>query len=833
MQRTDRLSPWAARSLSLVLLLLGLAQPMAARADTVCVNTVAEFVDAYEQAVEQEQTINVVTGVYLFADDPGAVGSLRHDLAIVGGWNANCSARQPDPRLTVFRGATDIFDLVSRESIRIDSIAFIDSGRVALRARASTTTGGDKTIRLERVWFQNVCAGDGRCGNATDEPVLLRASRVQLSQVVVTDNRAAGCGVLVDSYDLHEVSVAFSLFTANDSRGLCIRAWGPEGTDDYTLRVENSIFWNNAQDDLLTRGSPFITLRNNIYQSLDLSPGADTLPVQTLGVDPQFQNAASRDFRLQSNSPAINSGRLGSIFVMPEQDLDGGARVIGPAPDRGPFESSSAESTFQVTNTVDTLSPVVTGSLRWAIEQANATPGLDRIRFALPSCPQIIELNAPLPDITDGVFIDGYSQAGSARNESVRGFTPTLCVALRDSALALDHALRIPAEAGDETFVWVSGLAFGGFDVAAVRIAAGSNSWIFGNRFGGSLGATALGNNAVNVRLGGTSHDNLVGGLELSQRNLIGSAYVAGVEILDNGSGAEGYDNTVRNNLIGLDANGQDAAPNALGVRVRTAINTVEDNYISGNQGDGILIEGPLAYSNQIRDNVIGRKTFDFCLPPCTPDYALGNAGAGVRQTGSGYDNWIRFNRIAYNGGAGVRIEGGHGHALLHNSISANEALGIDLGTAGVNPVYNSGLAVTAPYANRGITAPTLTAASGSGEGGRVAGQIAARNGAYRVQFFRNAGCDASGRGEGLEPLNIEPVTIANAPVGGNGSASFDFELPADVGFDGAVLAAVLIDDDQNASEFSACRAYETIACREIFRDGLEDNPPPALCTPP
>ena len=48
----------------------------------------------------------------------------------------------------------------------------------------------------------------------------------------------------------------------------------------------------------------------------------------------------------------------------------------------------------------------------------------------------------------------------------------------------------------------------------------------------------------------------------------------------------------------------------------------------------------------------------------------------------------------------------------------------------------------------------------------------------------------------------------------------------------GATLSATLVDTDGNTSEFSACRAYETVLCREIFRDGLEDNPASLPCTP-
>ncbi len=63
-------------------------------------------------------------------------------------------------------------------------------------------------------------------------------------------------------------------------------------------------------------------------------------------------------------------------------------------------------------------------TLRAAIQEANDTPGADEIRFAIPDDPNVpgaevktIEVgatgNGELPDITDTVTIDGYTQGGA------------------------------------------------------------------------------------------------------------------------------------------------------------------------------------------------------------------------------------------------------------------------------------------------------------------------------------------------------------------------------------------------------------------------------------
>jgi hypothetical protein len=126
-----------------------------------------------------------------------------------------------------------------------------------------------------------------------------------------------------------------------------------------------------------------------------------------------------------------------------------------------------------------------------------------------------------------------------------------------------------------------------------------------------------------------------------------------------------------------------------------------------------------------------------------------------------------------------------------------------------------------------------LGLARGRGSGGSVSGQLAGRDGVHLVENFRNASCDGTGSGAGLQPLTAGVVTITNAPLGNNGSATFEFDLPANVALGGSVLTAVAKDSGDDSSEFSSCRAYETIPCREPFRDGFENNPPPPSCTLP
>src|SRR5947209_1999009 len=93
--------------------------------------------------------------------------------------------------------------------------------------------------------------------------------------------------------------------------------------------------------------------------------------------------------------------------------------------------ASVTAATFTVTNTNDSGA----GSLRQAILDANANPGLDTIAFNIPGAGvQTISPASVLPTITDSVIIDGYSQPGSSANTDPNGFNGTLLIELSGAA---------------------------------------------------------------------------------------------------------------------------------------------------------------------------------------------------------------------------------------------------------------------------------------------------------------------------------------------------------------------------------------------------------------
>src|SRR5580765_1467198 len=82
-------------------------------------------------------------------------------------------------------------------------------------------------------------------------------------------------------------------------------------------------------------------------------------------------------------------------------------------------------ATFTVTNTNNSGA----GSLRQAILDADANPGLDLVSFNIPGGGvHTISVTSGLPSITDPVTIDGYTQPGSSANTLVAGDNAVLLI---------------------------------------------------------------------------------------------------------------------------------------------------------------------------------------------------------------------------------------------------------------------------------------------------------------------------------------------------------------------------------------------------------------------
>ena len=363
---------------------------------------------------------------------------------------------------------------------------------------------------------------------------------------------------------------------------------------------------------------------------------------------------------------------------------------------------------------------------------------------------------------------------------------------------------------GDGVFIFdAPSNTIGGTTSAARNIIAGNNgrgvqiagsgatgNLVQGNYIGTDVNGTAdLGNTGDGVFIS-DAPSNTIGGTTAAARNIISGNESVGVQIFE--TGATG--NLVQGNYIGTDLTGTVALGNTLdGVWINNApSNTIggtasgAGNVVSANFL-GVQISGVFATANLVQGNLIGTDA--------SGTSALGNAFDGVRIGGSADDNTIggtvvgAGNTIANNGGNGVRLDAGTGNGIRRNSIFSHTALGIDLGNDGV----------TANDADDGDKGPNnlqnfpVLTSAGSGST-IVQGTLnSTASTTYKLEFFSNPSCDASGFGEGETFIGVTTVT-----TNGSGDASFTaiFSTTAPVG---DWITATATDPSNNTSEFSAC----------------------------
>ena len=182
-----------------------------------------------------------------------------------------------------------------------------------------------------------------------------------------------------------------------------------------------------------------------------------------------------------------------------------------------------------------------------------------------------------------------------------------------------------------------------------------------------------------------TSSGAAVDGLRLlSGDNTVSGLVIDGFQgngLVISGSSANG--NLVTGNFIGTDVTGTIAQRNGgAGVILDGASNTIADNVISGNSGDGIDIstDGNFVQGNKIGTDVSGTKITDVNgnkLGNGIP--GVGSGGAGVRFSG-GTSNTISGNVISGNVNEGIFINPGVNQEMILGNFIGTNAAGTPLG---------------------------------------------------------------------------------------------------------------------------------------------------------
>jgi CSLREA domain-containing protein len=455
--------------------------------------------------------------------------------------------------------------------------------------------------------------------------------------------------------------------------------------------------------------------------------------------------------RAHQKSRPPRDRRRSSLRFLPrlealEQRLAPAALVVNTAQD----EDDASNGTINPPDGPDKLL-----SLREAINWANKVGGPSSISFAVPQ----VNVGSSLPTITvpltitgggvqivgPGTFVDGLvfqSSGNQVTGVAINSFSTCLLLNGGNNLIQDDFIGTNPggttAVGGSAGIVVMSGnnkilsnvvSGLGGNGVSLESSAAAHNL-IAGNFIGtDKTGSNLLTNTGDGILFFTGTHDNTLGGTISSDRNIISGNDAGGIAF----SGTTG--NLVEGNYIGTDASGLKAirnggTPGGAGVDITGASsnNTIggasagAGNVISGNSGDGVLLE--TATNNLVQGNSIGVDA--------TGAAALANGSSGVGHGVEIRDSSMNTiggttagarNIISANTSNGVQIENtspspGAGNAVVGNYIGTDKGGSIALG----NKV--NGITIASP--NNTI-------------GGAGAGNVVSGNGSDGVFFLGSA----------------------------------------------------------------------------------------------
>ncbi len=311
------------------------------------------------------------------------------------------------------------------------------------------------------------------------------------------------------------------------------------------------------------------------------------------------------------------------------------------------------------------------------------------------------------------------------------------------------------------------------------------------------------------------AHDNTIGGTVPGARNVISGNVDGGVRLIDPATTG----NAVAGNLIGLDSSGTSAIGNGgSGVYIfGSAHNNIiggasaeSRNFISGNGGDGVTIDGAGTTANSVQGNTLGLNT---------AGAAVANAFRGITITGGAQANLVGGstigapNVISGNHYEGIALfdDGTTGNTLQRNDIFGNGDLGIRLSNSGGGAPNGLQTAPALTGAVLGINGTTLNGAT------MINGTLnSAGSTSFRIEFFASAAADPSGFGEGQFFVGETTVTTNS---GGSAAFAFQVQMAVPVGYVVAATATNLSTGD--TSEFSQ---VVTVTTTDSNSDGIPDS---------
>jgi hypothetical protein len=373
---------------------------------------------------------------------------------------------------------------------------------------------------------------------------------------------------------------------------------------------------------------------------------------------------------------------------------------------------SPANATAAGTIWVRTTASSGPDSLRDAINTSNRQAGKQTIKFDIPgSGAQVITPLIDLPQITDAVVIDGYTQPDASEPTAGAAGSPLIVIDGTNVANGLD----VEGSNSEIRGLVIHSVA----DGAGIFIGSGSGNVIAGNHLGvGAKGVTAL-PNEEGVVIKGEGKDNTVGGPNPADRNVISANTYAQV-VIDSYPG-----NVVEGNRIGTNATGT-AGPSSTGsfdnygVLLQSSGSTVNDNVIA-DQDDGLEVWGD---DNVVQGNRFGTNADGTAAIANNVAIAVeGGDNNQIGGTGQDEGNVISgtaFCAITIDAGDDASEAGFDGGSAVGTVVEGNK-IGTDVtGTAAI-PNDSLGVVIAAIEVESG---PTTIGGAAPGAGNVISGNL-------------------------------------------------------------------------------------------------------------
>jgi CSLREA domain-containing protein len=311
----------------------------------------------------------------------------------------------------------------------------------------------------------------------------------------------------------------------------------------------------------------------------------------------------------------------------------------------------------------------------------------------------------------------------------------------------------------------IRGNLISGNDGGGVLIAGSTGNVLDSNLIGtDAAGTAALGNDGFGVSIQDSSSNTLI--TNVISGNVFGGVIVVALSTSTVASGNILMGNYIGTDIGGTFAIPNTGSGVALHGGAQNNViggpNEGEPNVISGNFTVGIdisAISGYVTSGNRVQYNLIGLNS--------TGDGDLGNSLEGVDVSGVGtvVDNLIENNFIAYNRN-GVLVRGtATGTRITGNRIFSNDSLGIDLlpssgeplGTPTPNDPDDSD---SGPNDLQNF--PVLSDAGAGSISLFVDGDSSLGGSDYTLELFLVESCDPSGFGEGADRAAFDTLVISD-----------------------------------------------------------------------